>query len=223
MENCVIVGLGNKARAGKDTIGNFMKEYLADKCKVLHFADALKQEVANHGNDYPLIQQYYDVIKRYFYVIEGKHTLYQEECKMLHDIFMERGITKYQGSDIKDPLILQWWGTDYRRYFFDEDYWVKRVEEKITEDTIIIIPDCRFKNEYKWIKSHKNGIYVQVNRTNDDDTIYIDPNRDPNHPSEIDLDGIAFDYEVSAHSGEIIKLQNFAYELSHELLRKIQE
>ena len=49
--------------------------------------------------------------------------------------------------------------------------------------------------------------YVKVVRYNADDTPYYDPDRDPNHPSEIDLEGVEPDYLIRAHSGEMDVLE----------------
>lgn len=48
-------------------------------------------------------------------------------------------------------LILQGWGTNYRRELCDKEYWVKKVFEKINNldtSSFIVVTDTRFLNEY---------------------------------------------------------------------------
>ena len=55
-------------------------------------------------------------------------------------------------------LLMQWWGTEFRRNMVDKDYWIKKVQswiDKHPEVDVILIPDLRFKNEIEWIKKTK--------------------------------------------------------------------
>jgi hypothetical protein len=97
-------------------------------------------------------------------------------------------------------LILQGWGTDFRRRIYGEDYWVKRLDETIKQCEIpdeicesfyikertYIIPDVRFPNEYDYIKSH-NGIMLRVIRHNEVTDL---------HASECALDNHTFDHII---------------------------
>src|SRR4051812_39925606 len=51
-------------------------------------------------------------------------------------------------------LIMQGHGTDYRRELFGQDYWILKLEKKLTElhDDIhtVVIPDVRFKIEAEY-------------------------------------------------------------------------
>ena len=71
-------------------------------------------------------------------------------------------------------------GTMFRQEF-GEDFWVKNLLSRVEKaDGIIVVDDVRYKSEAMAIK--KLGLLVKINRTPN----YI--GRDPNHPSEIDLD-----------------------------------
>lgn len=88
--------------------------------------------------------------------------------------------------------ILQWWGTDFRRKYQGDDYWVKRALGKINEAydkgvNLVIVPDVRFKSEAETIKS-VGGYLVRIARP----TQLID-----GHISETELDDYkGFDYVV---------------------------
>lgn len=86
-------------------------------------------------------------------------------------------------------LLLQGWGTDFRRYFNGEDYWINKLDNNIKDiaysdpllnrTTIVVVPDVRFKNEAAYI--HKQGgklIYIW--RT-------IAEKQNDNHPSETSI------------------------------------
>lgn len=78
------------------------------------------------------------------------------------------GVTVEYIEEHKDNfrLILQGWGTDYRRKLFGEDYWIKKMDQAIEQfsgRSLVIIPDVRFMNEYDWVKLH-DGIMVRVER-----------------------------------------------------------
>ena len=83
-------------------------------------------------------------------------------------------------------LILQGWGTDYKRKLVRDSYWCDKLATKLTkaiaEDIgIVIITDVRFINEYNFINEF-GGALVRVSR---DNVISGDE-----HPSETALDKI---------------------------------
>jgi len=132
-------------------------------------------------------------------------------------------------DDKKDGPMLQFWGTNWRRQRFSQSYWVDKVEKyfvdtiltncdvekshpkKINENLYFLLSDTRFRNEVKWIRTvSKNyfdldivGAYLKVVRYNEDGTPYYDPDRDPNHQSEVDLEGVEPNYLIEAKSGEM--------------------
>lgn len=66
-------------------------------------------------------------------------------------------------------LILQGWGSDFRRNLFGTTYWIDKLafdigeEKNITPEILIVVPDIRFENEYEFIKKN-NGILVHIIR-----------------------------------------------------------
>jgi hypothetical protein len=63
---------------------------------------------------------------------------------------------------------LQWFGTEMRRQFFGQDYWIKRLDFKLRDvyihgAKVICVTDCRLKNEYDYLKSI-GAILIRVKR-----------------------------------------------------------
>lgn len=210
-----IIGLGNKARHGKDTLGDLIKEKLEGSV-IMHFADPLKEEVSQITSQPLIFRKYYNG-KTFYYLrdhISTYITKTSEEMPLLHSIFEKRQINEYWYMAEKDSLILQVWGTDFRRQQ-NPSYWVNKIEREIINLSFsknekvkyVFLPDTRFINEYEFIKS-KNGIYVKVMRFNDDGSIFIDPSRDPTHQSEIGLDHVEADLVVKAKSGDLKSLES---------------
>lgn len=209
----LIIGLGHKARQGKDWIA--AKAVEGDNLSIiLHFADPLKEEVENKERKFPLI---YIDDSAYNLLSDSKNITYisklPEEVPYLHKIIQERNITEYWGMDSKDSKMLQFWGTDFRRAS-DDNYWVNKIKEQIESFNgkyrKVYIPDVRFKNELAFIRE-MGGIYIEVIRVNKDTgDRWLDDSRDPNHASEIDLDNAEFDISVLAHDGDLNSLNDFA-------------
>lgn len=98
------------------------------------------------------------------------------------------------GMTEKDPDLLQRIGHGRRQE--DPLYWVKRNFLKIDmwasklkdpANAIAIITDLRYLNEAEYIHS-RGGKLIKVVRIDVNGLPFIAPDRDPNHPSEIDLD-----------------------------------
>jgi len=193
-----LVGLGHRARSGKDSVANILKNKF-NNVKIIHWADGVYEECTNEGGSLPLIRQTIRTETKTWYV----KVLSDKEVPYLHKIFIERDIIEYQGMLKKDPEILQFWGTNFRREFFGKDYWVKRTFDKIEQiaqegfQGYILIPDTRFKNEAIAIKE-PGGYYIKVVRTNENGSMYIAKDRDPNHSSEIDLEDFTADFTLTA-------------------------
>lgn len=191
----VLIGLGHRARQGKDEIGKVLQAQHG--FEVLHFADALKEEVAEYfgwseDNKNVLAK---DIItqKNWGRVkSSGGWRVYHEEDGWF---LPAAGIFHEKHGDIPfgNASLLQWWGTEFRRYQ-DNDYWVKRIVEKISnggfKDTVVC--DMRFPNEAAAIKK-LNGLTVRVCRMTPTGQ-FVATDRDPNHPSEIALNEYPFDH-----------------------------
>lgn len=91
--------------------------------------------------------------------------------------------------------LLQAWGTDFRRHFFGDNYWVDKVYVQLNslpDNCIAVIPDVRFLSEAESIK-RIGGLLVRVDRKMEHSVKDL-------HSSEIELDGYnGFDERVSNH------------------------
>lgn len=134
----------------------------------------------------------------------------KEQC--LRYEFLDYDEPKYRANYPAMMTLAQWWGTDYRRKD-NNNYWLVRAEDKIrelmsdddTEHELFIITDCRFYNEY----NHDFGLptaFINVERYDKDGIRYVDPSRDPTHPSETGLDGIYFSNYIYNYEQPSIRL-----------------
>ena len=190
----ILIGLGHKARQGKNYVANYMKEAL-ESITLYAFADELK--------------------------------LY---CKAHHDELLPKWQlalqTKQQPAQKDDPIygytpILQWYGTDVARKQ-DPDTWVKALAARVEKEKphVALITDVRFPNEANYIKA-RGGYLVDVIRRKLDGSQYLDPSRDPNHPSETALDEyLGFDYVITERDGNLEGLKAKSLIVLSSILRQ---
>ena len=129
-------------------------------------------------------------------------------------------VLTYSGIRKKDPILLQWWGTEFRRAQ-DSNYWIDDIEWDVKAmyanarhankpEPNIVISDMRFINEAELIQSLGGEIWnikrLKVIPDTQDCEDYIATGRDPNHPSECELDGYKFDQTLFAVSGNVASL-----------------
>jgi len=66
-------------------------------------------------------------------------------------------------KEIIRPMLICW-GTDIVREKIDKNRWIKKIEQKVLENSqqgvITIIPDVRFLNEVEWVNSQGISIYI---------------------------------------------------------------
>jgi len=101
-------------------------------------------------------------------------------------------------------LILQGYGTDYRRKHCGDDYWIKRALMRVFDisnnhpNAIVIIPDVRFPNEAQTIHMI-NGFLFHVNRDTGLDK--------DEHQSEKSLDTYDVYHGIINNNGTLESLQ----------------
>lgn len=217
----MILGIGSKARQGKDTAA----EFLISKYGfiLIHFADALYDECRN-------CNILYNESENIFYMkcYDEDYHKFKNPPEHIKMWIKSNGIKEsnlpfgaqliYIGMKNKDSTILQFWGTEFRRKMFNWDYWVNKVKEKIEEnpDKDYVIPDTRFKNEARFVKDCGGEVW-QVIRPN-----YNEIDRDPSHTSEVDLDNWEFD-EVIINDGTIKELYKKVDEVYQRRKRLYEE
>lgn len=129
-------------------------------------ATILKSELEKTNPDIPV------------YILSWADALKEEVCKAcgVSLEFLEKNKPNFR-------LILQGWGTEFRRDLCNPDYWVERLFQKLVkfpDKCFIIIPDTRFKNEYDKLKYVGARLYKVVRETYLEDI----------HSSETELDEI---------------------------------
>lgn len=173
----ILIGLGHKARQGKNYVANYMKDE-DGSIKLYAFADELKYYCRDHHDE--LLPQW--------------QLAHQTKATPAHKEDAIYGCTP----------ILQWYGTDVARKA-NPNIWVEKLAEKLENEKpdIAVITDVRFINEAEFIKSH-SGYLVDVIRKNADGSQYQDPGRPSSHPSEIALDDyLGWDFVIMAKDGDL--------------------
>lgn len=177
----ILIGLGHKARQGKNYVASYIKDYAEDaqaaKVGLYAFADELK-----------------------LYCKTNHYELMDEWCRLNPKTILP--------GPKDDPIygytqILQWYGTEIARKN-DPDTWVKALAKRIETEKpdIAIITDVRFPNEAQYVKD-RGGSLVEVIRLKDGEQ-YLDPGRDPNHASETALDDYQdWDFIISCKDGDL--------------------
>jgi hypothetical protein len=106
------------------------------------------------------------------------------------------------------------------RNHFDNDIWIKALLNNYytyPKNTIFILPDVRFENEYNLV--NENGIMIRIN--GDPALVRANSNRDLNHISETALDNADFEYVINNNGTltELIeKLEEIFSEIKSDLI-----
>ncbi len=159
-----LIGLGHKARQGKDLAARLLMERFPGRVHRVAFADAL-----------------------------------YAHARLVY------------GMGRKDAQLLQRVGMDMREAG-EVDVWLRLVAWRIAdidadarEPFLAVIPDCRFPNEFAFVKRH-GGTTVRLRRF-DRGRPYVDPSRPADHISEIALDDAPWDVTAAAETGDFAALR----------------
>jgi hypothetical protein len=140
----LVIGIAGKKRSGKDTVAQMLircAELAGVKATRRALADALKEECAA--------------------MVANQ----LGNTKSAADIFTEMNT---DGVKERYRLLLQWWGTEFKRGMVSDTYWVDTLRAWIqtnctTDREMVLIPDIRFPNEVEMVKQ-LGGIVIQVQR-----------------------------------------------------------
>jgi hypothetical protein len=111
------------------------------------------------------------------------------------------------GMTTKDGALLQKVG-DIKRginldYFVDPVMWgIADWDAEATAPQLAVITDCRFQNEFDRVKA-AGGVTARVQRILPDGSLYVDPSRPANHPSEIELADAPWDHSFDVPEGRL--------------------
>jgi hypothetical protein len=180
----LLIGISGKKRHGKDSFAKFVRNEFDGSIHVSTrpFAAALKEECA----------EFVARELRPFWLPQMGECDMTEPHEVLADMVAD-------DPERKEPyrLLLQWWGTEFRRNMCAEGYWLVQHERWVNAfagrtpgdaPLVVLVPDVRFANEKSYIQS-RGGVVVRVIRGSMEEG-------DP-HPSETALDDcLTFDYWV---------------------------
>lgn len=199
----LIIGLGHRARQGKNTAAVVMlnEGSIGSRGRIYAYADALRAEVTQEVNGNLGLEE---LIKRGWFIGGRPNVRTNFKQDLPEWVKAETG---------KPRTLLQWWGTDYRRAQ-DPDYWVKRLMDTLRRENpdVAFVTDVRFPNEVDAIHA-AGGYVVQVIKTTPPDI------KVPSHPSEDVLDGYTgWDYTIRAANMKELRKQ--ATTIYHKIVRK---
>lgn len=198
----LIIGLGYKARRGKDTAARAIIEARGKQFDIRRyaFADALKREVNTAAETAGGMLALFTQLATHGAPLPNGATLQFPEW-----------VGYDRNADMTDPLcplgkqrkLLQWWGTDYRRNRCDRFYWVRRLKEQLEleQPQVALLTDLRFQNEFLWVKAN-GGFTVRVDRAGFTDL------SSEGHTSEHELDGVTFDFNIEVADGSVDELKS---------------
>lgn len=162
----VIFGFGYRARCGKDTAAAWIKlqrgksplVFNGYDIRLYSFARALKQEVTAAALKCGGMQRLF--VQPQWYVQENGNFL---ELPKWVQFDPEAPMDDPDCPLGKQRLLLQWWGTNFRRSV-NENYWVDKVTKQIAEDKpeIALLTDVRFPNEMSFVQEY--GEMIRVDR-----------------------------------------------------------
>lgn len=196
-------------------------QYLQDKhnFKKISFGKYIREEVDSFGDGFILT---IDRLRGLIYTPEGVFKVdfydpqslenYAEIISTISSIketypdfvqnYEDRGLILVRAtSEIKG--ILQIWGTNIRRFYFSDDYWLRKAENELDPRENYVIDDLRFLNEAMWVKD-KGGVIVKIVPFDFPDlSEEIVSGRTIDHRSEKELGLIEADYEIINPYGEV--------------------
>lgn len=215
----LLLGFGNKARHGKDTAAEAIREHYMNR--KIYYAD---QKVPRIGI-FKFATALYEEVNEHF-----KHNPnWWWSSRIVSGIRVPDWVQPEPNPEIsplapygKHPKLLQWWGTEFRRNHSGTNYWVDKLFASIpTNLDIAMVSDTRFPNEADGVKQ-RGGYTVNVQRLREDGTQYYSSDRPVDHPSEIALDGYDWDFYLKIPHGHAALTGEFAITLA-EYLRGLQK
>lgn len=205
----IILGLGHRARQGKDLVASYLSNHYG--YKIYHFADSLKKECK-------MIFDWHDG-KKNVCAQDAVSKIMFKQAILCESLGAEVEVEKDPQNEI--PIGLKVWGNSFPfggdsllqywaelRRFRDQDYWIKSVFTDIASECRdgekVVISDLRYLNEMQWIKLFGTG-NVRIRRILPDGHQYIDPFRNPDHISECGLDNAKFDLSIDISNATSIE------------------
>lgn len=198
-----IIGLLGGKGAGKDTCADFLVNERG--YRRIGFADLLYQQASDA----------FGVTVAFLNNRATKETPLPELClanckdpdfvRCVVEELKLAGLPDYLHIPHSPRVILQLWGTEYRRRRGVDSYWLDKVKEVIMAHPFqsFVVTDVRFLNEFNFIQS-LGGICVRVLRAALDALAAIDRAKKGTaaHPSETELLSVLADAELENVEGD---------------------
>jgi len=187
----LIVGIGHRVGAGKDTAAKFFIEQGFTR---LAFGDSLKEELLLLMGETlkEIVRVYMRVVHEHGFSLVlpyEEEAFSTDENKEWWDVRLRKLLWEEKPPIVR--RILQEYGTEVRRGD-DENYWVQKLAQKIKDKNIerVVISDLRFQSEARWIK-YCGGFNIKIIR----DSVPILA-----HSGEHDLNGWLWDAVIQNNS-----------------------
>jgi hypothetical protein len=227
----LLLGLGHRARQGKDLAAESIKHYYDAKnaASLMHVASwkgSVRVGVFKYAT--ALYQEVNEALKDGLW--NTRKITRTIECPYNDDVISStvdlpdwvqpepNAVVSELAPYGKHPKLLQFWGTEYRRLYSGQDYWIKKLFATIPGNLhIALISDMRFLDEAAAIKE-RGGYTVNVQRLNADGTQYYAPDRPRDHRSETELDGYNYDYFIKSKEGSQALTGEYAITLAEYLM-----
>jgi hypothetical protein len=192
-----IIGIGGYARAGKDTLYGFLRDFLKERYQVdtqrVALADKLKTELA------PFLKEMYGI---------DAFTQDPNEKSLIRPLFVEHGRIRRTLS----------YGTHWTSAVED------KVNTCILQGIVPVITDIRYnhfpKDEVFWLH-HKGGIIIHVTRLDSGGLPLPAPNEEE-HIHDVKTK-LAADYLVRFPTTDLDTLKGMAYEQFERIFKNEQE
>jgi hypothetical protein len=213
LPSTVIIGLGYKAKMGKDTAVNAILEARGGQYDIRRyaFADTLREEVdaAMFDNWVHHSEKNGEIV----FDAPSPLRLAENLCDKVGVPFDPNAQIEPGYPFTKQRALYQWWGTEYRRAA-DPFYWLNKLRARIERDRpkIALITDVRFRNEVTYIRSFE-GYTVKVERAGYDNGLTSSQTK---HVSEVELDSAPADiwtHNLVTQEGDIEGAKRAAVEL----------
>lgn len=200
--NTKVLGIYGKKGSGKDTIANFIKEHayeldfpheaydnITPVVKIYHFADKIKEFCVD----------YLELKRELLYgTDDDKNTISHITWGKMPHYLKIVALAKFKGEEYPEEKklmtyreIMQQVGTEWFEPI-NPNIWIEKCFQQINNDIChyALIADVRFRKEVNYL--HENGHEI-LKLTRD-----IANSKDK-HKSEIDCDGMVFEYEIRNH------------------------
>jgi len=223
-----ILLLSGKINSGKNQYAGYLKESFEEKGLVVKqdlYAGDLKRysaedfkllgEILEHqiNNIKATIGMYFDLTDKVS--IDAQQSILDSLTELT---FKEYNF--YEDKTLITRTLLQIYGTNIARQRFDDQFWIKKLAERINNDNksdVIIITDARFPNEIEDIHEFVDDcriVPIRIERVLDRNDIINE------HPSEIALDDYKFWEYIIDNNSSLEDFKSSSIYVSNDILMR---